>query len=79
MRKAIFTMFVVSLLSLNIFPVHASTEIIVPASIVEDIITPTAEETVWYTRIYNGMLQRRLWSVTYGKWLTEWEDVQPVI
>ncbi len=32
-----------------------------------------AEEVVWYYRNYNGRLQKRLWSVTYGKWLTDWE------
>lgn len=37
-------------------------------------IAPLAEETIWYTRIYNGKLQRRLWSITNGCWLTEWMD-----
>ena len=46
--------------------------------VMEDIVSPASEETVWYNRIYNGMLQRRLWSITYRKWLTEWEDVAPV-
>jgi len=34
-----------------------------------------AEETVWYFRCYAGLLQRRLWSITYGYWLTEWETI----
>jgi len=34
-----------------------------------------AEETVWYTRCYNGLLQKRLWSLTYGYWLTDWITV----
>lgn len=37
--------------------------------------TPMAEETVWYTRVYNGQLQKRLWSITEGKWLTDWINV----
>ena len=78
MKKAIVTLFVVLLLSLNIIPVQASSTIPMPASISEDVVAPASEETVWYTRIYNGMLQRRLWSLTYQEWLTEWEDVQPV-
>lgn len=35
------------------------------------------EETVWYYRIYNGRYQMRLWSLTYGKWLTDWIDIGP--
>lgn len=32
-----------------------------------------AEETKWYYRITgDGLLQRRLWSITYGYWLTDW-------
>lgn len=36
-----------------------------------------AEETEWCFRIYLGRYQMRLWSITYGKWLTEWIDVGP--
>ncbi|MEA4895793.1 MAG: hypothetical protein VB064_11095 [Oscillospiraceae bacterium] len=39
------------------------------------IITPQSEETEWVTRYYNGVLQRRLWSITYAKWLTDWINV----
>lgn len=35
------------------------------------------EETVWYFRIYQGRMQMRLWSLTYGVWLTDWIDVGP--
>lgn len=31
-----------------------------------------AEVTEWRYRIYNGVSQKRLWSVTYAKWLTDW-------
>lgn len=43
------------------------------------VASPQAEETVWYTRVYNGILQKRLWSITYGRWLTEWIDIGPII
>lgn len=33
-----------------------------------------AEQTVWRTRIYNGKLQKRLWSYTENRWLTDWID-----
>lgn len=40
----------------------------------EDTASPRAEETIWYTRTYNGKAQKRLWSVTRGVWLTDWID-----
>ena len=30
------------------------------------------EEKVWKFRIYNGVRQKRLWSITYRCWLTDW-------
>jgi len=38
-------------------------------------IVSYAEETEWYFRYVDGKLQKRLWSLTYAKWLTEWEWV----
>ena len=40
-------------------------------------IQPRAEETEWVVRIYNGRVEKRLWSITYGKWLTDWIDLGP--
>ena len=37
-------------------------------------ISVRAEQTEWHYRIYNGKLQRRLWSITYGYWKTDWMD-----
>ncbi|MEA5095296.1 MAG: hypothetical protein VB128_10100 [Sedimentibacter saalensis] len=34
-----------------------------------------AEETEWKYRVLDGKLQRRLWSITYARWLTDWEWV----
>lgn len=28
----------------------------------------------WYYRRYKGRLQRRLWSLTEGEWVTDWID-----
>lgn len=31
------------------------------------------EETEWYYRTTeSGLFQKRLWSITYGYWLTDW-------
>ncbi len=34
-----------------------------------------AEQTEWKYRVVDGKLQKRLWSLTYGIWLTDWEWV----
>lgn len=39
-------------------------------------VEPRTDEVVWYTRTYNGKLQKRLWSITYQVWLTDWIDVE---
>ncbi|MCQ4935136.1 MULTISPECIES: hypothetical protein [Anaerotignum] len=41
------------------------------------VITPMAEQTEWRYRLVDGDWQKRLWSLTYGKWLTEWEWIIP--
>lgn len=32
-----------------------------------------AEQTEWRYRVVDGKPQKRLWSITYGIWLTDWE------
>ena len=40
-------------------------------------VMPVAEQTQWYVRVNEeGQLQKRLWSITYGVWLTDWIDVE---
>ncbi|QHI72481.1 hypothetical protein [Aminipila terrae] len=34
-----------------------------------------AAETEWRFRTVNGKGQKRLWSITYNKWLTNWKWV----
>lgn len=34
-----------------------------------------AEQTEWYYRNNNGIMEKRLWSITYGIWLTDWMPV----
>lgn len=36
------------------------------------IISPQAEEVAWYYRYVTGGIQKRLWSRTYGHWITAW-------
>ncbi len=35
-----------------------------------------AVKTKWYYRTYNGIYQKRLWSFTENKWLTDWINVR---
>jgi len=42
---------------------------------VEQEIVPFTEMTRMYWRIYNGNLQWRQWSITNGRWLTNWTDL----
>ena len=35
-------------------------------------IQPRVEETQWYYKTVDGVVYMRLWSITYGKWLTDW-------
>jgi hypothetical protein len=36
-----------------------------------------AEEFMWFYRTYQGRRQKRLWSITYGEWVTDWIDIGP--
>ena len=36
------------------------------------------EETIWYYRVADGLIQKRLWSLTYGYWLTDWITIGTV-
>ena len=38
----------------------------------ETEIQPRVEETKWYYKTVDGIMYMRLWSITYGKWLTDW-------
>lgn len=59
----------------------AFADVIVTEPVVENLeetgVEPRAEEVGWKYRVYNGNLEKRLWSYTYGKWLTDWIYVGP--
>lgn len=39
-------------------------------------ISPRAEETkTYYRTLANGQVQYRVWSITQGKWLTDWTNL----
>ena len=40
---------------------------------VEETEPTRAEETEWYYRIVDNLIvQKRVWSITYGYWKTDW-------
>ena len=41
----------------------------------DEPISTRAEQTEWIYRNNNGVVEKRLWSYTYGKWLTDWIPV----
>lgn len=47
------------------------------AQIPESSVSPRRDETEWVFRINpdTGVFEKRLWSITYGVWRTEWEPV----
>lgn len=63
-------------LSFPAFADNATIEV-PPVAEASSEIQPLAEETEWIVRNYNGRIQKRLWSITYGKWLTDWIDMGP--
>lgn len=64
-------------LSFAVPAVAAGVDFVEPASesILEQEIAPFNEEVQIAFRTYHGVLQWRLWSVTRGRWITEWTNV----
>ena len=44
--------------------------------VVTSAIEPRGEEFQDYYGIYNGKKEYRVWSVTYGYWVTDWIDLE---
>ena len=73
--KAIKSILIVLLVCLtlgNSVFASACVDIPTPTALADENVSPCAEETEWYYRNNNGVLEKRLWSITYGVWLTEW-------
>ena len=74
--KRIITIIVLLVLLTSLLPlsVNAADLQRKETEIVEEEIQ-RAEQTEWYYRINNGVLEKRLWSITYQRWLTDWIPV----
>ena len=75
-RKRIITIIVLLVLLTSLLPLSVNAAALQrkETEIVEEEIQ-RAEQTQWYYRINNGVLEKRLWSVTYQRWLTDWIPV----
>lgn len=64
---------------LSSFPLTVSAAVVNVATetmaVGEDNIISRMEETEWFYRVNNGRLERRLWSITFGYWKTNWMPV----
>lgn len=70
-KKLLCALIMTGVLFSALSPVFAISERVqTPAN--ESEVSTRALETQWCYRTYNGRFQRRLWSITYGVWLTEW-------
>lgn len=74
-KRKLFVFVIAALLTMNVMTTVALAADSPSTTTDEIIITPQAEETEWVFRYYNGVLQKRLWSNTYAKWLTDWINV----
>ncbi|MDO4539936.1 MAG: hypothetical protein Q4B48_02365 [Syntrophomonadaceae bacterium] len=78
MRKILTLALVLILLTLSTVPASAAQPALNNAINGEVVYgqgetNPTrAEETMWYFRNNNGVLEKRLWSITYRYWKTDW-------
>ena len=71
-KKLLFTVIAIMLIAVTLIGTVGAANIAEAAEI-ENVTR--AEETQWYYRVKDGVLERRLWSLTYERWLTEWEPV----
>ena len=83
MKKRLFACLFAVLMALSfVVPVMATeavatTVVYTPVEQVDPIteIIPFNEQTRIYFRNNGGVLQFRVWSITWGRWITDWTNV----
>lgn len=73
-KKRLITLFVIIMSTTFCVPIWAETRIPGKEIGVNEKQITRAESTEWRYRKYNGKWQKRLWSATYQRWLTDWID-----
>lgn len=70
-RPMLFLLAALSCLSVMAMPAAAME---IPQEPDNSVVYPNAEEFEWVYRELDGKYQKRLWSLTYGYWVTDWID-----
>jgi len=78
-KKRLLMFFIICVMSLS-FAAPAMAATTFPTQTIcetsgQESSTEETEMTQIYHRWYEGRLQFRVWSITYGRWLTEWTDM----
>ena len=76
-KRLLVCLFACMMISSFAIPVMAS-EVATAKPIIAEMeveISPFNEQTRIYFRTYNGVLQFRVWSITNGRWITDWANV----
>ena len=74
MRKMLGMLIVEQLLMIQMPVLEVKAEAPCEQEKVVEEVSPRIEEFKWYYRTYNGKQQKRLWSITEQKWVTDWID-----
>ena len=77
-KKKLVVFLLISLMALSFAIPVMATEATVTQHIYEvetQEVVPFTEITWTYWRNYGGQLQMRVWSVTNGRWLTDWMNL----
>lgn len=74
MRKMLGMLIAAQLLMIQMPVLEVKAEAPCEQEKVVEEVSPRIESTIWIYRTYNGKDQKRLWSVTEQKWLTDWID-----
>lgn len=75
MKKRLIAFLLISMMALSFAVPAMAAEAVVTDQIsaeAEQEIAPRTEMTRIYFRNYNGRPQARVWSITNGRWITDW-------
>ena len=79
MKKRLMAFFLVVVIAMSlVVPATATEAVEVKQAYVtteQYAVVPFTEMIQPFFRTYNGRLQVRIWSLTWGRWITDWEYV----
>jgi len=78
MKRSLVAFLLTSMMMLSLaVPVFAADAVVAEPTnaVLEQEVSPRHEFTRLYFRTYGGVLQMRVWSITNGRWITDWIDI----